>query len=75
MKAKEFNELLQASDSNSLHQLNGHLGGSASALQAPPRGAGNLGDSLLYHSDSNFNRKGEKKAYKPTSFEAKTLNC
>ena len=48
---------------------------SASASLTPPSGVGNRQDSLLYHSETNSDKQSEKKAYKPTSKQAKTFKA
>ena len=70
--------LVQANPSES-NPLLGVIGGSASALQAPPRRGGEMGEALLYHSNHNSDKQSEKKekknAYKPTSLQTKTFNA
>lgn len=73
-KYKKVQEsLLVQSDPSESNPLLGVIGGSASALQAPPRGGGDRGEALLYHSRNNSDKRSEnyqkKESKKLTSKE------
>ena len=64
-KSKKVQEtLLVHCNPSESNPLLGSVGGSASALHAPPRGGGDRAEGLLYHSNHNSDKQSEKKEKK-----------
>ena len=75
MKHNQFNATDQVSDSLSVPQIETGGGDRLASPKAPPRGARDRNDSLLYHSETKSDKESEKNAYKPTSKQAKTFKA
>ena len=75
MKLNQYSAEDQATVGERSDQFEWGQGDRLASSNAPPRGARDRHESLLYHSETNSDNRKEKKPYKPTSNQAKTFQA